>query len=82
MILYEKDKKNDEVYDHVISHLHGLWYSSTMDTNGPIAKMVCEGNDFNGEIYEIVEYNDGYLVRLALLTAIVIILGKSYSKRH
>jgi hypothetical protein len=26
--------------------------------------MICEGNDFNGEIKEIVEYDGGYLVRI------------------
>ena len=61
---YEKNIKNDEIYDYVINELHGLWYSATMDSDGPLSKMVCEGNNFNGEIKEIIEYHEGYLVRI------------------
>ena len=60
----EEKGTGDEVYDYVISQLHGLWYSNTMGENGPESKMICEGNDFNGEIKEIVEYDGGYLVRI------------------
>ena len=58
------DSDDNKVYEYVLSQLHGLWYSSTMGPDGPMSKMICEGNDFNGEIHEIVEYNEGYLVRL------------------
>lgn len=61
---YENKLSNDSAYNYVIEHLHGLWYSNTMSADGPISRMYCEDNNFNGEIEDIAEYHDGYIVRI------------------
>ena len=64
ILQYENTENDNDVYEHVLSHLHGLWYSNTMGPDGPVSKMLCEGNNFDGEISDIVEYHEGYLVRI------------------
>ena len=64
ILQYENAGNDNDVYEHVLSQLHGLWYSNTMGPDGPVSKMLCEGNNFDGEIHEIVEYHEGYLVRI------------------
>ena len=61
----EEEEEKEGIYDYVIKELQGLWYSNTMGAEGPSSKMVCEGNNFNGEIEDIVEYEEGYLVRIS-----------------
>ena len=62
---YENRLSNDATFDYVIEHLHGLWYSNTMSADGPMSRVYCENNNFNGEIEDIAEYHNGYIVRIA-----------------